>query len=135
MPSRRTSRPAHYYGDDVRRLFIAGVIVMLVSLPFFGEYIRVSAFYYILGMIFIGLVAGFTSPVNRWIVALNLLISILALYFFESESIAAFNGCGTEKGKWYFLTNQLLAVIFLAALYYSAKTVRGEGEGLKRKEE
>ncbi len=123
---KRTLRPAHYYGDDVRRFFIAGVIIMLISLPFFGDFIRFPAFYYVLGMIFIGLVAGFTNPLNRWVVVLNLLIAVFSLYFFESETIAAFKSCDTDKGKWYFLINQLLAVISLAALYYAAKTERGE---------
>ncbi len=123
--SRKPLRPQHYYGDNVRRLFITGIIIMLISLPFFGDYIRFSAFYYVLGMIFLGLVAGFTNPLDRWVVILNLVISILAMYFFESETIAAFKTCDTEVGKWYFLTNQLQAVIFLAALYYAAKTERG----------
>lgn len=131
--SRRPLRPSHYYGDNVRRLFIAGVIIMLISLPFFGDYIRFSAFYYVLGMIFLGLVAGFTNPLNRWVVILNLAISVFAMYFFESETIVAFKTCGTDIGKWYFLTNQLLAVVFLAALYYAAKTERGEWFRNKRR--
>ncbi|HUX35729.1 MAG TPA: hypothetical protein VMV71_01700 [Candidatus Paceibacterota bacterium] len=124
--SKRPLRPSHYYGDNVRRLFIAGIIVMLISLPFFGDYIRVSAFYYILGMIFLGLIAGFTNPMNRWVVILNLIVSVFAVYFFESETIAAFKSCDTGTGQWYFLMNQFQAVIFLAALYYAAKTERGE---------
>ena len=124
--SKRPLYPAHYYGDNVRRLFITGVIIMLITLPFFGDYIRFSAFYYVLGMIFLGLVAGFTNPLDRWVVILNLVIAVLAMYFFESETIAAFKTCGTNMGKWYFLTNQLLAIIFLSALYYAAKTERGE---------
>jgi len=131
----RKIHPLHYYGDNVRKLFIAGAIVMLVALPFFQDYIHVPVFYYILGMIILGLVAGFTNPAQRWVVVLNLAISIFAIYFFESEAVPAFKNCGTEKWTWYFWTNQLLAVIFLASLYYAAKTERGAWFKMRRFEE
>ena len=123
---KKAAFPFHYYGDNVRKLFVAGAIVMLVTLPVFEGLTSIPAFYYILGMIILGLVAGFTSPAQRWVVVLNLAISVFAIYFFESEAISAFKNCGTGKWTWYFLTNQLLAIIFLASLYYSAKTERGK---------
>ena len=123
---KKATFPFHYYGDNVRKLFVAGAIVMLVTLPVFEELLSVPTFYYILGMIVLGLVAGFTNPAQRWVVLLNLAISVFAIYFFESEAVSAFKSCGTGNWTWYFFTNQLLAIIFLASLYYSAKTERGK---------
>ena len=123
---KKAAFPFHYYGDNVRKLFVAGAIVMLVTLPVFEELLSVPTFYYILGMIVLGLVAGFTNPAQRWVVLLNLAISVFAIYFFESEAVSAFKSCGTGNWTWYFFTNQLLAIIFLASLYYSAKTERGK---------
>lgn len=123
---RKNMFPSHYYGDNVRKLFVAGAIIMLIALPFFEELISVPNFYYILGMIILGLIAGFTNPAQRWVVLLNLAISVFAIYFFENEAVSSFKNCGTGKWTWYFFTNQILAIIFLAALYYAAKTERGK---------
>ena len=123
---KRVVFPVHYYGDNVRKLFFAGAIIMLIMLPSFQGLISVPDLYYIVGMIILGLVAGFTNPAQRWVVVLNLLISVYAIDFFESEAISAFKNYGEGKWTLYFIANQVLALIFLASLYYSAKTERGK---------
>ncbi|MEK7546736.1 MAG: hypothetical protein AAB536_00940 [Patescibacteria group bacterium] len=120
---KRATHPQHYYGDNVRKLFVAGALIMLVTLPFFKDFISVPVSYYIMAMIFLGLVAGFTNPRHRWVVIFNVAISIYAIFFFESEAISAFDFY--QREIWYFWTNQLLAFIFLMSLYYAAKTERG----------
>ncbi|MBI4085473.1 MAG: hypothetical protein HY432_03160 [Candidatus Liptonbacteria bacterium] len=114
----------HYYGDNVRKIFFAIAVITLITLPFFKDFIRTPVSNYIVAMIFLGLVAGFTNPEHRWVALLNVVISIYGILFFELEAISAFGFY--EQQIWYFWTNQLLAFLFLTALYYSAKTERGK---------
>lgn len=115
--------PLHYYGDNVRKLFVAVAIITLVTLPFFGNFVRVPVMHYITAMIFLCLIAGFTNPNHRWVVVLNVAVSVYGILFFESEAISAYGFYDTQI--WYFWINQLLALLFLASLYYAAKTERG----------
>lgn len=121
---KRPSHVPHYYGDNVRRLFFAIAIITVFTLPFFKDFIHFPVIYYIVAMIFLSLIAGFTNPLHRWVGVLNVVISIYGIYFFESEAISAYKVYSTEI--WYFWTNQLLAFLFLTALYYAAKTERGK---------
>ena len=120
---RRPRHPLHYYGDNVRKLFVAVAIITLLTLPFFRDFVHVPVMYYVTAMIFLCLVAGFTNPTHRWVVILNVAISVYGILFFESEAISAYGFYDTQI--WYFWTNQLLALLFLTSLYYAAKTERG----------
>jgi hypothetical protein len=43
----------HYYGDLVRKLFLAGGLLMLISLPFFQFFVPVSMFVAIIAILVI----------------------------------------------------------------------------------
>ena len=120
---RRPGHPAHYYGDKVRKLFVSVAIITLLTLPFFKDFIHVPVMNYIAAMIFLCLVAGFTNPTHRWVIVMNVIISVYGILFFESEAISAYGVYDTQI--WYFWTNQLLALLSLTSLYYAAKTERG----------
>ncbi len=111
----------HYYGDTIRKLFIAAAVLMLISLPFFQNLIPFPVFASLLGVLVIVLGAGFIAPKNRWLVVINLIISATAMLTFEYYAISAY----LESHIGFFVANQILAIIFLAASYYGAKTVRG----------
>ncbi len=121
---RRPPRLAHYYGDSVRKLFVAVAAITIITLPFFRDFIHIPAFYYVVAMTLLLIVAGFTNPDHRWVGIMDMAISIYGIYFFESEALSAYGFYSTEI--WYFWTNQLIAFLFVIALYYSAKTERGK---------
>ncbi|MEK7636181.1 MAG: hypothetical protein AAB362_00630 [Patescibacteria group bacterium] len=114
--------PSHYYGDVVRRLFLVGAVIMLLALPFFYKLIPGPIFFSIFAIIIVELAAGMTSPKTLWSAIMNVLIAIFGIFAFENEAISAFSHYDAEI--WYFWINQLLALIFLIALYYGVKTVR-----------
>ncbi|MEK7067191.1 MAG: hypothetical protein AAB950_00095 [Patescibacteria group bacterium] len=114
--------PSHYYGDVVRRMFLVGAVIMLLALPFFYRLIPAPIFFSVLAIIVVELAAGMTSPKTLWSAIVNVCIAIFGIFAFENEAISAFSRYDAETG--YFWTNQLLALIFLIALYYSVKTVR-----------
>ncbi len=112
----------HYYGDLVRFLFMLAAIIMLVTLPFLMGKLPVPLYISILVILVIGVLAGITNPLQKWISILNGLISTAALFIFEYYAVNSLTISGVKT--LYFITNQLLALVFLFALYYSIKTIR-----------
>ncbi len=114
--------PEHYYGDTVRSLFIAGAVCMALTLPMFSGDIAEPLQVSILGILIVSIAAGVTSPRYRWSATVNAIISICAVVIFESYAVNAYVH---KTGTWFLFTNQILAFIFLLALYYAIKTMRG----------
>lgn len=112
----------HYYGDAVRFLFMLAAIIMLVTLPFLSGKLPVSIYISILAILAIGVLAGITNPLQKWISVLNAVISVGALSVFEYYAVKSL--MTYQVTTLYFITNQVLAFVFLFALYYSIKTLR-----------
>lgn len=110
----------HYYGDLVRKLFIAAAIVMLIFLPFYNDRIPFSYSVSIFVIVFLGIIAGVTNPLQKWVIVLNTIISAGGVAVFEYMAINDY-----ELLSLFFWINQTLALIFLVALYFSTKTFRG----------
>lgn len=113
----------HYYGDVVRRFFFAGALIMLATLPFFSELLPVPAYVALLMIIVIEVVAGFTNPLQSWVALVDTLISVAAVAVFEYYAVTFYN-LYTVK-SFVFWVNQILALNFFFALYFSSKTLRG----------
>jgi hypothetical protein len=120
------SAGTHYYGDITRRLFVAAGIIIITTLPFFSALIpfpiTISAF----GVLVIGFVAGMTSPRQSWVTILDALVAVTGLIIFEYYAVVAYHMTpATRTTNLFFWSNELLAVLFFFALYFSGKTLRG----------
>ena len=111
----------HYYGDIVRKLFLLGGLIMLLALPFFNQFLPVPAFVSMLAVLVIGVIAGFTNPLQRWVMLIDIIVSLIGLAAFEYHAISQYN----DIPILLFGIDQLLAIIFFFALYFSTKTLRG----------
>jgi len=115
---------AHYYGDTVRACFLSAGAVLLFAVLRDDAFIK---FYLSIGIGFVLLLtvlAGLMSPLKRSLVFINTLISGFGFAFFEYFALINYidtNELLTEV----FILRQLLALIFIIALYYSTKTFRG----------
>lgn len=115
----------HYYGDVVRRLFLAGGVVILATLPVVWV---LSPILTLLGaLIVVGLVfqAGVTTPSKEWTAYANTLIAGIALVMFEYSAIynyIRYDDSGSHTALFYL--TQILAIIFFFALYFASKTMR-----------
>lgn len=116
-------KPKHYYGDIVRDLFLLAAVIMLVGLPWFIQYLTVPTPISIIGMVVLVLAAGATNPVLRWTAYVNVSLSVIGFVVFESYAVRAF--VEFSPSSKFFAANQLLALVFALAVYYSAKTLRG----------
>lgn len=111
----------HYYGDIVRQLFIAGGVVMVLTLPFYKNVLPVPTFIAVLAIIIIDIAAGLTNPRQPWVMKLDLGISLIAATVFEYHAVTGYE---SQLEPLFWIT-QGLAVIFFFALYFSIKSARG----------
>lgn len=111
----------HYYGDIVRQLFIAGGVIMVLTLPFYKYVIPVPSFVAVLAIVIIDIAAGLTNPRQLWVMKLDLGISLMAAIVFEYHAVTGYE---TQTEPLFWIT-QGLAVIFFFALYFSIKSTRG----------
>lgn len=113
----------HYYGNFVRRLFLLGAIIMAITLPSLHSLVPGNTYLGLFIIIILGLVSGLISPMQRVVITINLLISLVAVFVFEYYAVS--NYVPSSFGDLFFWVNQILAIVFLLALYYSSKTFRG----------
>jgi hypothetical protein len=113
----------HYYGDVVRFLFLTAAVVMLVTLPFLNSNLPIPLIFSILIILTIGLVAGVTNPLQKSTSFITTGISSIALIVFEYYAVTTYF---ESQLSFLFIVNQMLALIFLFALYYSTKTLRAK---------
>lgn len=113
----------HYYGDAVRKLFLGGAVLMLVTLPFFWNLISVPITASITIILLIGVAAGLMNPKILWVAILNTVIAAGAFVAFEYYAVDTY--IKYSSTHWLFWIDQLLALDFLVAVYFGVKTVRG----------
>lgn len=114
--------PTHYHGDTVRGLFLT-VAVLVFTTRFIGTELPFTFGAQMLLILTLVITAGITSPAQKIIHYVNMLVSIAGtltfggLAFSRIETTEAlFSGEGVVV---------LIALIFLSALYFSTRTVRG----------
>jgi len=113
-------RIPHYYGDIVRQLFLGLVVLMMVGAPFFADDLAAEFPFIILGSIVIAGLAALTNPVKNWVMYLNVIAAGVGLFMFETTALAAYSA----ENPISFALRQAIAVIFLFAFYFGAKTAR-----------
>jgi hypothetical protein len=121
-PIVRPQEVAHYHGDLVRMLFVAAAFLMLV-MQFTGNAIFATPAALIVFVSVLVVAAGITSPVQRTIHWINLFLSFAGLAIFGSLATQRLHSLGdffTHNG-----ITGIIALIFLMALYFSTRTVRG----------
>ena len=114
----------HYYGDIIRRLFILAGIIMFTLMPVFSDRIPEPTSISILAVIILVAGAGITNPKRAWTAYFDLAVSSIAIIVFEYYGILTYSSSRSYTDS-FFIVNQILAVLFLLAFYYSVKTVRG----------
>jgi len=113
---------SHYYGDIVRIIFIITGIIMLLGMSTVGLEFGIPAGYSILIIVILGIAAGFTNPVLKSSLVLNVAVSLAGLAFFTYFSYLSFQM--SLQGNME-LINKILAILFLIASYLSIKSLRG----------
>lgn len=118
-----TARHPHYYGDFIRKHFLfAGFVIMIAALVD-SELRSFYLFVGLFGVVGITVLAGLTSPQRRAVMFTDVFVSAIMFLIFEYFSISAYARYENFLDNVFFF-RQLIAVIYLIALYYSTKTLR-----------
>ena len=117
----------HYYGDSVRTLFIIGGLIMIISYPFFSSFISLPIPLSIIGVIALAIFGGLMNPKQKWIMALNTIIPIVAFVIFEYAAVYTYLNLSPAQDVHvaFFWVNQALSLLFFFAAYLATKTFRG----------
>ena len=117
----------HYYGDEVRRLFVLAGLIMLISYPFFRTLISVPLSFSIAGCLILAIFGGLTNPKLKWVIIFNTIIPIVAFPFFQYYAVHTYINLppSVPLNLAFFWVNQILSIIFFLAAYLSTKTLRG----------
>lgn len=113
----------HYHGDSVRVLFFISAIVLIVAQST-GAELPLSTFSAVVLAVVLVVVAGVTNPTQSGIHWLNALIAIAGTLFFGTSAIDYYRA-GRSVFDSSFAYVEALALLFLAALYFAVRTIRG----------
>lgn len=118
-----TPTQPHYYGDTIRKYFFAAAFIMLFLMPFFTDYIPTTVRDGLLVILGISIFSGLTNPRLFWVAVIDGIISVLGVFIFGYYSVDSYLRYTAQDP--FFWANELLAMMFLASLYFSIKTIRG----------
>lgn len=120
----------HYYGNTVRKIYIAAALLMLGTYPFLAISIPTPYLFSIVAIVGLPILAGLLNPLKERVLIAAMVISAIAVIVFEYYAAYSF-----PKEKLFAIINQTLAIFFLLALYLITKTFRAEFLGHKIEEE
>lgn len=113
-------RIAHYYGDHVRKLFIGAAIAMVALIPFMDSALVLTVPIEVVSALVLVALAALTSPKKEPIMLLNSLAAAIGLAANEIIALIAL----TSGFTFVFIAREVLAFVFVFALYFSLKTLR-----------
>lgn len=113
----------HYHGDSVRGLFVVSAIVLIVAKST-GAALPLSTLTTVAAAILLVVAAGITNPAQFWIHWINTALSMGGTVLFGVTAIRQYR-TGANIFDISFIYVEALALLFLVALYFTTRTVRG----------
>lgn len=123
IPGNEAPKPRkHYHGDTVRLLFVINALFVFLT-QYVGTKLPFSSFLLMLIIVTLVVAAGITNPAQRWIHWVNMIVATLGLLIFGGFALSkVVDGGGIFETKGLIA---MIAILFLASLYYATSTVRG----------
>jgi len=112
----------HYHGRAIRTLFIIAALIMVLGLFHALAYLQLPTTLSIISIVVLVYAAGITNPSQVWPMYMDTVISTVGLLVFETYSVNIWRS--QNYNTTLFILNEMLAVIFLFALFYSTRTLR-----------
>lgn len=113
-------RVPHYHGDPVRQLFVFIAVLSAVVLPLWGNLLPFGTMFQIVGALILVLLAGLTNPHGTIVAIVDVVFAAAGAFLFEAAAIYFYD---VDPMKL-FLVREIVAILFLFALYFSVKTLR-----------
>lgn len=111
---------AHYYGDTVRQLFLAGAALMLLASPIYADSLRLQFPFIVVGALIAVTLAALTNPHKRIFCVADCIFAGVVVLVYAMWGLAAYE----DVDPIAFVLRLAITVIFLFAFYFALKTVR-----------
>jgi len=116
-------RVRHYYGGNVRILFVVSAILLIVAQST-GADLPLSAKGTVIAAVILVVAAGITNPSQGWIHWLNTVLAMVGTLLFGITAVDRYR-IGVSLTDPSFIYVEALALLSLVALYHTVRTVRG----------
>lgn len=111
---------SHYYGDDVRRMFMGIAVALLVSAPFLDGVLESLAPLHMIVAPVLIVLSALMSPKNKLVMMGGAAAAFVGALMFELIAFSLYRQGYTRATIGY----ELLALALVFSLYYTLKTVR-----------
>ena len=111
---------AHYYGDPLRRIFVAIAVISVLVIPLWGNLLPFGTFFELLSALLLVLLAGLTNPHSPTVAVINTLVSATGALLLEMAAIDFYH----SQSFLLFAIRETTAILFLFSLYFAVKTLR-----------
>lgn len=98
---------------------------MMIFAPFYADDLSQDIPFIVLSSVVVIVVAALTNPLKRSIMSADTIVSAIGLIVFESWALINFQ----TQSPILFVLRELLALLYMAALYFSLKTLRSMVQG------
>lgn len=116
----------HYYGNHVRVFFLTAAVLSFISIPLWGHLLPFGTTFEVIGGVVLIILAGLTSPSSRGVMIWNVVVSGFAASLLELSAISFKSHNSIEL----LIAREGAAVLLLAGLYFSVKTLRAMNQGV-----
>lgn len=120
LPGKLKKAVPHYYGDYVRKLFVAIAILSVLVIPLWGNLLPFGTFFELGAAVFLVVLAGLTNPHSRTVALINVLVAGAGAFLLEMAAIEFYG----SQSFALFLARESATILFLLALYFAVKTMR-----------
>lgn len=110
----------HYYGDVVRQVFIAAIVLMVVGAPFYVDVLEDKLPFLIVGALTLAGIAALVNPHKKWVFIAAAAAAGVGFVIYETWALNQY-----ATSSWIeFILREVVAVTFLTGFYFAMKTVR-----------
>lgn len=115
----------HYHGDKVRLLFLGTAALGFVGIPFWGHMVPFGTMFEVVSGIALVVLAGLANPRSKWVMILSIVVAAFGAFILEGSAISFH----ARDSVQLLVAREAGALMLVAALYYSVKTLRAMTQG------
>lgn len=113
----------HYHGDAVRVLFVVSAVVLIIAQST-GAELPLGTTGAVVSAIVLVITAGITNPAQTWVHWICALLAVMGVLLFGTTAVGHYRA-GISIFDHTFIYIETLALLSLAALYFTTRTIRG----------
>lgn len=111
---------AHYYGDQMRQLFISAAALMLIGSPFYTDSLRIELPFILIGALALVALAALANPHNKNVFYVAAAMSGAGVVVYGMWALNNYESITFLQ----FIIRLIIALVFMVGFYFNMKTLR-----------